>query len=488
MRLPIADKFSVPAPSLGSVQEWEAPPRERVLQERPAAEGRFRRLRAHARFGRATPTPARKRPTIVRGRRSDSHRKFRSDTAGSQAWQSIPRSLRPSLAQAYTDEAKRLAVARRYTNGQAQMLVDPGTMGHNPSPGDTRRPHTPAPRLSGLQLPYFLHGSGTFGGSYWGNAPSPPDAVLNQTDRPLNLINSERFEDPGGPWYGNYVGPVARDYYAGDPNAPPPVTPVDRAAWKHDYEYNRIYKAYGFSEQEHPLGWFGNLTSLDPDFQLELAWADLKLIGRSWGYTAKGLFGGFYRGDKFAFGKGPLAFGMDLAWAVGITATHAAMIATRLTMVGVGLAYHVTRLVTGGIMDLGDWIGGDVGKFVTGVGEFLDGLVVASGQMAGMAVGIVGALAMIGAGVVALAPAALGLIAGSIVGGLVDAVGDIFESVGDGCFITQAVLQSESLEADDGAILSQLRGFRDEYVLTQPGGRRLISIYYATAPRNRPQN
>ncbi|MDE0101375.1 MAG: hypothetical protein OXN89_03265 [Bryobacterales bacterium] len=346
-----------------------------------------------------------------------------------------------------------------------------------------RRPYRPPPRVWGTHTSYDLHGSGALSGAYFGNAPSPPDAVLDQVDRRLALINSDRFSDiAGGPWYGNYVGPTAPGYYAGDPNAPPPVTPVDRAAWQHDFEYNKIYEAYGFDEAAHPLGWFGNLTSLDPGFQLELAWADLKLIGRSWGYMSEGLFDGFYRSDELAFGKGPLAFGMDLAWAFAITATHARMIASRLTMVGVGVVYHGMRLVTGGIMELGDWIGGDVGRFVTGIGEFLDGLVVGFGQLAGLVIGAAGALSIISAGVVALAAALPNVFVGSIVGGLVDTVGDFFESVGDGCFITHAVLQSESLESDDGAILSQLRGFRDEYVLTQPGGRGLINTYYATAP------
>ena len=428
MRSQHPDKFGASTASLRRVQERETHPWERTLGERLAREGRSGKMRADTRFGRSTPTPARKRTTNIKGRRPVNYAEVRSDLADKSARKSIPGSRRPSLTQAYADEARRLLLARRYVNGQAQKLADPGTAGLNLSPSDTGRPYRPPRRGWRTETSYVLHGAGALGGPYLNNAPSPPDAVLDQVDRRLALINSDRFSDgTRGPWYGNYVGPVAPGYYAGDPNAPPPLTPVDRAAWQHDYEYIKIYEAYGFDEAEHPLGWFGNLTSLDPGFQLELASADLKLIGRSWGYMSEGLFEGFYRSDKLAFGKGPLAFGMDLAWAVGITATHAMMIATRLTMASVGLVYHGVRLVTGGIMKLGDWIEGDVGKFVTGIGEFLDELVVGFGEFAGLVIGGVGALSIIGAGAVALVLALRNVIVGSIVAGLVDVVGDVFE-------------------------------------------------------------
>ena len=478
MQRPIADKFGGASGSLRRVQEREGHPWERKLWERSAAEGRSSTIRAHKRFGRAVPTPVRKSMANRKSHRIRNHAKVTWRAADSQARNSIQGSARPSLVQAYTEEARRLTLAQRYASGQAQKLADPGTAELNLSPGDTWWPYRSPPRVWKAQTHYSLHDAGALGGSYWGNAPAPPDAMLSQENRKLSIVN----DLTGGPWYGNYVGPSAGGYYAGDPDAPPPLTPVDRAAWQHDYEYNRIYKAYGFDERAHPLGWFGNLTSLDPGFQLELAWADLKLIGRSWGYMFEGVFDGFYRSDKFAIGTGPLALGMDLAWAVGITATHAMMVATRLAMVGLGLIYHGMRLLNGGIMKLGNWIGGDVGKFVTGMGEFLDSLVVGFGQLAGFAVGAVGLLSIAAVGVVAIVAAVPIVIVGSIVGGLIDGFGDVVESVSDGCFITQAVLQSGSLELEEGDILDQLRDFRDEYVLSQPEGRRLVSIYYATAP------
>jgi len=472
----VVDRSNRMAYAVGAVQESEADAVERASWERPAGEWRQRGIRSQTRFGRVTVTPARKRARLVAGRRPLDH-PAAADEAAKPTWKSTPAAQPPSLAQAYVEEAGRVRLARRYAQGQARRLADPG----RGRAGDRRTPYRRVPR--GSSLGYLLHGSGALGGGYWGNAPSAPAAVPQQQGRWPSLFNRSTWSTPfGGPWYGNYVGPTAAGYSAGRPDAPLPLTPVDRAAWRHDYEYGEIYRAYGFDERAHRLGWFGNLTSLDPAFQLELAWSDLKLIGRSWGYMTEGLFEGFYRSERFVFGGEHVALGMDLAWAVGITATHMAMIATRLTMVGVGVAYHGMRFVTGAVMGLGDWIGGDVGRLVSSIGGGFDSLVVGVGQAVGLAVGLGGLVLMGMAGLGALAVAMPAVIVGGVVGSAVDAVGDVLESAFDGCFITEAALQSGSNESDDGAVLTALRGFRDEYVLTQPEGRRLMATYYATAP------
>src|SRR5262249_44261749 len=130
-----------------------------------------------------------------------------------------------------------------------------------------------------------------------------PQPVL---DRDAPLLNPNLGQ---GPFYGNYVGPQGTWDFA---HEPPPLTPVDKAAYQHDHDYFDIYQRYGYSEFEYGLsftreldrlfgtdlstrqgaveafGWLGQLNSLDPGMEMELAWADLKLTGRSWGYIGEG--------------------------------------------------------------------------------------------------------------------------------------------------------------------------------------------------------
>ena len=52
-----------------------------------------------------------------------------------------------------------------------------------------------------------------------------------------------------------------------------------------------------------------------------------------------------------------------------------------------------------------------------------------------------------------------------------------------GCFLTEAVVGAQGIEADDGPTLTALRGFRDGYMQQTPERRALVARYYEIAPR-----
>lgn len=70
---------------------------------------------------------------------------------------------------------------------------------------------------------------------------------------------------------------------------------------------------------------------------------------------------------------------------------------------------------------------------------------------------------------------------GSAVSSVCDFVGDVWDSVTGGCYITTAICK-EYERPDDCYELTLLRGFRDSWLSRQPDGERLIKEYYATAP------
>jgi hypothetical protein len=157
-----------------------------------------------------------------------------------------------------------------------------------------------------------------------------------------------------------------------------PLTPVDKAAYIHDWEYGQIYARYNYSEFEYGLslasyfdqtfgtrlsdnpeivsafGWMGSHISLDPSMQMELAWADTRLITGSWGYLGEGLFKGFYSG-----GRGQRALITDLAWASAITTFYGAIVFWRIAMARIDLVYQTARGFANLFKSLGDRIGGE---------------------------------------------------------------------------------------------------------------------------------
>ena len=52
-----------------------------------------------------------------------------------------------------------------------------------------------------------------------------------------------------------------------------------------------------------------------------------------------------------------------------------------------------------------------------------------------------------------------------------------------GCFLTEAVVGAQGIEADDGPTLTTLRAFRDRYMQETPERRALVARYYEIAPR-----
>jgi len=316
------------------------------------------------------------------------------------------------------------------------------------------------------------------------NAPAP---VL---DRDADLLNRDFLSGRGGPFYGRYLGPAS---LTGSENGPP-LTPVDKAAYIHDKNYFDIYNRYQYSEFEHGLalsrflgtgdgsamvlGWSGSHISLDPAMQLELAWADAKLIGGSWANMGEGLMKGFYSGRR-----GQNALIADLAWASAVTVTYGAIATWRLGMVTVGIVYQFGRGVGNLFQGLGDRIGGDVGRVVSGIGNVVHGaLDIAAGAFAILGTAAFAAYVLT-AGIVGAVVGGLVYVGGKVVQGVADAISDAVEWVGDrvGCFITEAVTTTTA-DPDDGLRLRTLRAFRDEYVVSLPGGRRMVLTYVERAP------
>ena len=319
-----------------------------------------------------------------------------------------------------------------------------------------------------------------------GNAP---DADLYEDVPVFNTGGRRSF-------YGNYVGP---SNFFGE-NAPPPLTPVDRAAWYHDREYGDIYNRYGYSDFEFglsfateldrifgtdfaenqgavgALGWLGQVNSFDPMMQIELAWADTKLIGRSIFGIGEGLFTGFYSGAR-----GQRALGTDLAWGVGISLFHIGLIAWRLgVMVPIGITYQLLRGATSLIRGLGKAVGGDVGKLITSVGDFADNLVVGAGQILHGLVTVASVGWLIGTGVIAGIAGGAVYVASEIVEGIGNFIGGIADSAG--CYITSAVVQT-TREGPHGHTLQTLRMFRNQYVQHLSDGPVELEIYDAVAPK-----
>jgi len=327
---------------------------------------------------------------------------------------------------------------------------------------------------------------------------SEVDAPAPVLDEEPSLLNPELGS---GPFYGRYVGPVSRN----GRETRAPLTPVDKAAYIHDKEYGEIYARYQYSEFEYGLsfskqvdkllgtnlagtdavyafGWIGSHTSLDPAMQLELAWADTKLIGGSWAFLGEGLGKGFYAG-----GRGQRALITDLAWASAISVFYGAVLFWRLAMAGVGVVYQAGLGIAGAFKGLGKAIGGDVGKAVGWVGDLMGGAFDAAAHVfsffataaftvyaigAGIVAGVVGGLVYLGGKIIE------GI--GSVLGSVGNAIGKLFGGGGGGCFITEAV--TRSVGRDDGT-LSTLRRFRDQYMSLLPEGRRMILAYQEIAPR-----
>ena len=373
-------------------------------------------------------------------------------------------------------------IAKRYSTGAATKPGFPDRPGLPPDTAEREflynnfpelRPYIEekVPTFHGRDPVSLVPGSGSFPWSI-GNAPDP---VLYEDVPLFNGDNRRSF-------YGNYVGP-SNDF---GENEPPPLTPVDRAAWYHDREYRDIYDRYNYSEFEYGLsftreldrifgtdlasnelavgafGWLGQVNSLDPVMQLELAWADIKIIGRSWFGIGEGLFSGFYSGSR-----GQKAFVTDLVWGTAITAFHVALIAWRLgVMVPLGVTYQLLRGATGLISNLGDAIGGDIGEFITEIGDLGSRLVVGAGQV------VTGAANAVFAGTA--------YVAVKVVEGVTEVIEDIGDAVG--CFISTAVI-SVADRANGEQDLALLRSFRDEFISSFPEGRRLIAEYSEVAPR-----
>lgn len=459
--------------------------RERSWRERPLAEG----TRA---WPRHDWRPNHKRPDMLGlSAIKDAVPVDRVETLSSL------KSARPSGSTAAAEDVRNAVSAKvqaRYARGEAER---PTFGGRPPLPSDTAEREWayytfPEFRDSIETKVAPFHGRDSMNlaptnGAFPWRVGEAPQARLTED---VPLFNRDRRS-----FYGNYVGPD--NGFSGD--GPPPLTPVDRAAWYHDREYADIYQRYGYSEFEYGLsftreidqifgsslssndgavqafGWLGQTTSLDPAMQLELAWADAKIIGRSGLYIGEGLFSGFYSGKR---GRDALA--TDLAWGAGIAVFHAALIAWRLgAMLPAGVMYQTLRGAVGLISSLGNAIGGDIGRAVRWVGD-LAGRVVNTAALAFSFVSTIGAGAVVLAG--ATAGAVVGgivYVAGKAVGGVIESVGDVID---DACFITTAVSRTTG-EDDDGPTLTLLRRFRDEYVVRSPTGRRLAILYTEIAPR-----
>ena len=71
---------------------------------------------------------------------------------------------------------------------------------------------------------------------------------------------------------------------------------------------------------------------------------------------------------------------------------------------------------------------------------------------------------------------------GSVVSSVCDFVGDVWDDLTGGCYITTAICK-EYNRPDDCYELTLLRSFRDNWLSKQPDGEKLIKEYYATAPQ-----
>lgn len=76
----------------------------------------------------------------------------------------------------------------------------------------------------------------------------------------------------------------------------------------------------------------------------------------------------------------------------------------------------------------------------------------------------------------------LGAIAGSVVGAVKTLFSGRSSGGGGGCYITTAVCKFQN-KPDDCYELTQFRNFRDEWLVKQVQGQKLISEYYETAPK-----
>lgn len=64
---------------------------------------------------------------------------------------------------------------------------------------------------------------------------------------------------------------------------------------------------------------------------------------------------------------------------------------------------------------------------------------------------------------------------------IIEPISDLWDSITIGCFITTAVCEMQA-KPDDCYELTQFRKFRDEWLLQQADGERIIQRYYQIAP------
>jgi hypothetical protein len=214
--------------------------------------------------------------------------------------------------------------------------------------------------------------------------------------------------------------------------------------------------------------------------QLDLSWADLKLVGDSWAFLGKGITDGFYAG-----GRGQKAFFTDLAWATAISVFYIPMIEWRVAFAGVGIIYQAGEGIANAFRSLGNQIGGDVGVGFRNVGDMIGDIFDFGARVFTITAAFAFAGYVLGAGLSAGLAGGVVYGAGQLIQGIGHFIGgaqSAFDNAtGSHCFITTAVMESLG-ERDDGATLSLLRRFRDEYVRYQPNGMDVLQAYYQSAP------
>jgi hypothetical protein len=321
---------------------------------------------------------------------------------------------------------------------------------------------------------------------------SPPSRL----DRTPSLINWGSFSG-GGPWYGNYVGPDDPDFnrIAGQSGAPAPLTPVDRAAYRHDLDYYAAQQKHNVTGSNGLMIWLQELVSTDPGLVADLGWADFKLaLINTPRYFVEGIFDGSYGLDDWSADNKHSAFASDLAWVFAISSTHAVLATERFGMAALDLVLEGEQALTQGLIQFGKSIGGVGGALIQGIGYATQailwvpiqlaraawtvltmGLFVGVAIAAAVAMPVIYAIAYIGAKVIS-AVITVGKAIWGAIKSIASAIGDFFSSI---FVLSEASRLAVGADSSQGKLMIR---FRDTFIRHHDIDGRFLTTYYECAP------